>query len=820
MALERRSTREATMRFGRITILASALGYFVAFLCIGGPSQAQTWTPANSMPTERAEHTATLLPDGRVLVTGGFNQQYIAEGPDSQPASALLYDPATGSWVQTGSMDSGRILHTATLLQDGRVLIAGGALRLDPGTSNVILSSAEVYDPATGTFTPTGSMNTPRHNHIAVLLPDGKVLIAGGSGEGDALASAELYDPSTGAFTLTGSMSLVRHVGGAVLLPDGTVLYAGGNINTSPTATATLYHPDTGMWTDTGSMVVTKFGTPSPTLLGNGQVLIQGGFGAVESMNLASAELYDPTTGTFRLTGAMANRRNGALTATRLDDGRVLVAGGPGASAEIYDSATENWLAVGSMCSSRQSHTATLLPNGLVLVVGGNTPSSVVLASAELFDRSNPSPGANAGPDQSALEGATVTLSGAAGCDPGGNALILAWSQIAGPAVFLDVTDLRHPTFQAPLVPANATLTFEFSVDNGLAISRDTVDVTVKNVNNPPIADAGDDATIKEGAVGTLNGSFSFDPEGDAITFEWTQVAGPSVTLSPSNLVASPTFVAPMAAGSTLVFKLRVSDGRESSMLSAGQACGVAGDDTVCRAIVANSAPVANAGPDQTKDEGESVSLDGSASHDPDGGDTISFQWTQVAGPPVLLSNAATAMPTFTAPLVASLTALEFELVVTDDDPANPKNSPPDRVTVNVRSINDPPSCHLAVANPASLWPPNHKMVQVAIDGVHDGDAVFNTVTIEITGVTQDEPVNGLGDGDSSPDAVIQDGAVVDTVLIRAERSGTGNGRVYEVTFDATDGFESCTSAVNVQVPHSRKDTAIDDGQPFESTLP
>ena len=114
----------------------------------------------------------------------------------------------------------------------------------------------------------------------------------------------------------------------------------------------------------------------------------------------------------------------------------------------------------------------------------------------------------------------------------------------------------------------------------------------------------------------------------------------------------------------------------------------------------------------------------------------------------------------------------------------------------------------------------DHKMHQVDITGVTDPDATYIMVTIEITAVTQDEPVNGLGDGDSSPDAVIQPGYPADSALIRAERSGTGNGRVYQIAFVADDGFESCTSQVGLAVPHSRKSTAVDDGQDYDSTSP
>ena len=168
--------------------------------------------------------------------------------------------------------------------------------------------------------------------------------------------------------------------------------------------------------------------------------------------------------------------------------------------------------------------------------------------------------------------------------------------------------------------------------------------------------------------------------------------------------------------------------------------------------------------------------------------------------------------------------------MVTDDDTVNQMSSQliddgsetDSFVTIHVSNINDPPSCNLAVANPNNLWPPNHKMISVDIDGVMDSDAEFNdvTVTLQITTVTQDEPVSGTGDGDTSPDAVIQVSDPADSVLIRAERSGNENGRVYQINFTASDGFESCNGSVKVTVPHSRKSGAVDDGQNFNSTLP
>jgi hypothetical protein len=278
--------------------------------------------------------------------------------------------------------------------------------------------------------------------------------------------------------------------------------------------------------------------------------------------------------------------------------------------------------------------------------------------------------------------------------------------------------------------------------------------------------------------------------------------------------------MAPLDAGSTLIFQLQVSDGKESSVPSPfPHNPGSQDDDIVAVSIVPNSPPVADAGADQTKDEGNVVTLNGLGSYDPDLDDHLTFQWQQRTGTPVVLGADHTPTPSFTAPPVSpGGETLTFGLLVNDDDPINPKTSKADEVRIHVRNINDPPSCHLAHSH--NLWPPNHKMIELAIEGVIDADAVYNDVTLRITGVSQDEPVNGLGDGDTSPDAVIQPSNQADSVLIRAERSGTGNGRVYAVDFKADDGFESCTGSVGVTVPHSRNSTAIDDGQLFNSTLP
>jgi S-formylglutathione hydrolase FrmB len=258
-----------------------------------------TFRATGSMATPRYQQIAARLADGRVLVAGG-EASWVSNGA---LASAELYDARTGSFSPTGSMGESRAGAGATLLADGRVLITGGFSR----DGSPCLASAEIYEPTSGTFHPTVPMSQPRCSHTATLLADGRVLITGGGNglSADGQDSAEIFDPKTSSFGMTGSMTAARRKQAAALLPDGRVLVAGGEDGSRVLASAELFDPRTGTFSMTGSMATMRF-AHSATLLADGRVLVTGGCidaGSVAGPYLASAELFDPKSSTFSPTG-------------------------------------------------------------------------------------------------------------------------------------------------------------------------------------------------------------------------------------------------------------------------------------------------------------------------------------------------------------------------------------------------------------------------------------------------------------------------------------------------------------------------------------
>lgn len=348
----------------------------VTVIC-GLPGGTGTFTATPLMDHARYDHRAVLLANGKVLLSHGQT--------NARDASAELYDPASGTFEATGAPTARRVAHTATRLRDGRVLVVGGA---DWGNGLLFAEySAELYDPAKGTWTRTGDMDTARKYHTATLLSDGKVLVVGGSDKlGRSLAGAEIYDPATGKWRGLRTMHDGRWGHAAVLLPTGKVLISGGVLDGTPAnpyaAGSELFDPLTENWSSAGRMVVPR-SSHSATLLPSGKVLAAGGAGAGNA-----TELFDPATGTWTAAAPMISGRF-EHTATLLPTGQVLAAGGRDedgllGSAELYDAASGQWTAGTSLLKPRRGHAATLLTDGRLLVSAGGDDDAL-MPSAELY---------------------------------------------------------------------------------------------------------------------------------------------------------------------------------------------------------------------------------------------------------------------------------------------------------------------------------------------------------------------------------------------------------------------------------------------------
>ncbi len=326
---------------------------------------------ASSMKDARTDHTATVLPGGKILVAGG-------EGATGRAlSSAELYNPVSGTFSAVAStMSTARADHTATLISgcscpaDGQVLIAGGTTAAS--TLGSTLRSAELFDPVTGTFTPTGAMKATRAGHSATLITNGplagNVLIAGGLSDesGGDVATAELYDPVSGQFTTTGAMSTPRENHTATWLSPnvvtaslaGSVLIAGGGELSAPTDSSEVFNPQTAAFSPVGAMTIART-MQSAILLPTGKVLIAGGQSS-DTNFLVSAELFDPAHATFAATGSMHNVHAGA-TATALESGSALIAGGRSSFGDLYDPTAGTFSATGRMITDVAESTSTLI---------------------------------------------------------------------------------------------------------------------------------------------------------------------------------------------------------------------------------------------------------------------------------------------------------------------------------------------------------------------------------------------------------------------------------------------------------------------------
>jgi len=554
-----------------------------------------------------------------------------------------------------GGMTSARYIHTATLLNNGKVLVAGGTTEPDV---SVTTSTAELYDPSTNSFTAIpGGMTSARRGHTATLLNNGQVLIAGGVNGSSVISTAEMYDPSTNSFTaIPGAMTSARFSHTATLLNNGKVLLAGG-ASLSYLASAELYDPTANSFTAIPGAMTSVRLYHTVTLLNNGKVLVAGGYNGVSF--LSSAELYDPTANTFAALPAIPGTANpGGMTAVRafhtatlLSNGRVLVTGGTNgslphlASAELYDPAASIFTAIlGGMTSARYTHTATLLNNGKVLLAGGYGLG--FLASAELYDPSTNTFAATSSnmtsargfPKATLLHDGRVLLVGGVAPGPDGNARVLASA------------DLYHHLN----TPAGTNVTVQ-PVDPVTGTSP--VTLTFGTVTPPGETTV---TTSNSGPAGP--GGFRIvGPGGISLYFEisTTAVFSGSITIC----FSYPDLGDPRREDR---FKLRHFENGgwqnvpiSSLDTSANIICGVV--TSLSPFIVVeplNVPPVANAGSDQTVILGESASLDGSGSSDPDG-TVAAYAWNFGDG-----SQASGALITHT---YAAIGQFNVTLTVTDD---------------------------------------------------------------------------------------------------------------------------------------------------------
>ncbi len=407
--------------------LAAAAVMFVLAAGLAEDPPADEFSATGPLATgPRSNHASVLLADGRVLVVGGHGT-----GDGSSLATAEVYDPLAGTWSAAGTMSTGRGGATASLLPDGRVLVAGGS-SLAP-----MFSSTEIWDPETLSFSSGPSMSVARGGHVAVTLTDGRVLVAGGmsvTANPPAIGSAEIYDPASNSWSPTGAMVQARANHAAVRLPDGRVLVAGGD-GGSPaqfkgTTGCQIYDPAAGTFSAAASMAA-KRGNHALALLGDGRVMAVGGNKNATGTPVHEAEIYDP--GTDAWTSAGTTGSGGTLpTLTVLADGRALAAGGqaladaPCDLADVFDPVTGAFSPLSPMPGVRLGHSATLLADGTVLVAGGYTNFTTYpywTADCAIFTPGVP---------PAAPEGFEVTGTGA-------SAISLAWTHAGGGGVSFEL---------------------------------------------------------------------------------------------------------------------------------------------------------------------------------------------------------------------------------------------------------------------------------------------------------------------------------------------------------------------------------------------
>jgi VCBS repeat-containing protein len=493
------------LHWSRFTAFAR-WGVALTLLAAAGSATAatSTWVPGPTLTTSRYAHTATLLPSGKVLIAAGDTS---TGGPATALSDCVLYDPATNAFVTTGSLTTPRFVHTATLLPSGKVLVAGGSDHMN------LHASCEVFDPAAGTWSATGPLAVGRWAHTASLLSTGQVLVVGGQGLAGNLASCELYDPATGTWSATGNLGAARSGHSAITLASGRVLVVSGGDAGGPLASCEIYDPLAGTWSFTGPLSTARWSTA--TLLPGGSVLVAGGSDAAGN-GLVSCELYDPLAGTWSPAPAMTSTHGGAPASVIGAD--VLIAGGGYPDSTLVETFIgTSWITNDSLNAPRLQHTATPLPRGHLLLIGG-TYGNVAIATTEIRDAAPPVAAADS---YSVSDNSTLTVASAQGVlanDGDGDGDPLTASVVATAAHGSLALAADGSFVYTPVAGFHGTDGFTYAASDGFVAAQATVTITVKA---PPVTVAdtyttAEDTDLTVAAPGVLGNDS--DPDGDPLT--------------------------------------------------------------------------------------------------------------------------------------------------------------------------------------------------------------------------------------------------------------------------------------------------------------